>query len=151
MVFVVIRVDVVREVYQVFDYFRQTGAKDREAFGILIGTHSIDEKIIKIKIATKPGRGDRRTRFSYEMKSKHHMGILKKAFKNSNSEEVYLGTWHSHPEAEPNPSKLDIKDWKKQYRSNAHLFDKMIFVIVGIKKIKWWRIVKGKIKYGGEI
>lgn len=146
-----IRIDATREVYQVFNSFRQIKKKDKESCGILVGTHSIDEKTIEIKIATKPGKHDIRTRYSYKMTSKHHMKILKKAYKKSNTEQVYLGTWHSHPENVPSPSTVDIDDWNKQYNDNIHLFDKMIFIIVGIVKTKWWIIENGRLKYGGEI
>lgn len=140
--FVMINVHITKEVVETFNFFKQVNLNDNEACGLLIGTHSNDEKNLSIKLITKPGKNDIIKRYSYKIKSKHHIKILKKRFKESNSKEVYLGTWHTHPEDIPKPSIIDVIDWKKQYTKNKHLFDIMIFIIVGKKKILCWSINK---------
>ncbi len=150
--FVMVKVKAEKKVCKVFEFFRQVKNEDKEACGLLIGTHSIDGQNIMIKRATKPGKKDIRKRYSYKIKSKHHTDELDRAFKESNSEEVYLGTWHSHPEKIPHPSWIDKKDWKKQYKKNSKLFDRMVFVIVGLEEVGYWLVDrKGiqKIKKGG--
>lgn len=137
-----VMINISREIYETFKHFKQLDKNDTEACGLLIGTHSIDGELLTIKIVTTPGKKDIRKRYSYKIKSKHHVEILKKSFKESNSKEVYLGTWHTHPEDIPTPSSVDIIDWKKQYQKNKHLFEKMIFIIVGRQKILCWSIDK---------
>jgi integrative and conjugative element protein (TIGR02256 family) len=121
-----------------FDEHQQIKEEDLEACGILIGNHKIDGNTICINHATKPQEKDVRRRYSYKMDSTIHQKILERHFELSNNEDVYLGTWHSHPEAYPMPSKDDIIDWEKQYKFNENIFPKMIFAIVGIKKVKFW-------------
>ncbi len=120
-----------------FNIYKQDNNQN-EACGILIGTHSIDESKISITFATEPDSNDKRSRFSFKIKSNRHNKTLQNRFTKSGNREVYLGTWHTHPEDHPNPSKWDTDDWLKQYSINRDLFESMVFVIVGIKTNKWF-------------
>jgi integrative and conjugative element protein (TIGR02256 family) len=93
-----------KSVQSVFDEYRQIKKNDLEACGILIGNHKIDGNTICINYVTKPQEKDVRGRYSYKMDAAIHQNILEKYFKLSNNEEVYLGTWHSHPESYSMPS-----------------------------------------------
>jgi integrative and conjugative element protein (TIGR02256 family) len=132
-----------KNVKTTFKKYKQVSTNSIEACGILIGRHSKDGKKIIIEIATEPSKNDVRKEYSFKMNSKYHQKILDQKFIDSRNESVYLGTWHTHPEPIPSPSKCDINDWKKQYRKNEHLFDKMVFIIVGQFKNKLWLINKG--------
>jgi len=129
-----------KSVQEVFHKYRQLELEHLEACGVLIGNHKIDGNMIYIKSATIPQRKDLRKRCSFKLDSVSHQIILDKYFKESNYEDVYIGTWHTHPEDNPKPSSTDISDWKKQYKANYQLFDKMIFIIVGVKKTNYWII-----------
>jgi integrative and conjugative element protein (TIGR02256 family) len=132
-------------VQEVFLKHRQIKDTNTEACGVLIGNHLINGKTIHLKIATTPQAKDKRRRYSFELNSVSHQNILDSYFKLSNNEDVYLGTWHTHPEKIPTPSNKDIADWNKQYMSNKKLFNRMIFTIVGINKIRFWMIEKNKL------
>jgi integrative and conjugative element protein (TIGR02256 family) len=127
-----------KSVQNVFDEYRQIKKDDLEGCGVLIGNHKIDGNTICINYATKPHNKDVRRRYSYKINAEIHQNILEKYFNSSDNEEVYLGTWHSHPESYPMPSRDDIIDWKKQYKFNENIFPRMIFAIIGIKKEKFW-------------
>jgi integrative and conjugative element protein (TIGR02256 family) len=129
----------------VFYRFRQTRDTYTEACGVLIGNHNIDGKTIYLKFATTPQVKDKRRRYSFELDSDSHQNILDSYFKVSENEDVYLGTWHTHPENVPTPSNNDIADWNKQYMTNKKLFNRMIFTIVGINKTRFWMIEKNKL------
>lgn len=129
-----------KSIQNIFNLYRQTGNTQIEACGILIGNHKIDGSKIYLKSATIPQIKDTRKRYSFRMDSSSHQTILEKCFKESKNEDVYLGTWHTHPENDPMPSKDDIESWKKQYKINKKLFNQMIFTIVGIKKVGYWMI-----------
>lgn len=122
-----------------FHIYKQDNNQN-EACGILIGTHSIDESKITITFATEPDYNDKRRKFSFKIKSSKHNKILQNRFSKSGNREVYLGTWHTHPEDHPIPSKCDTVDWLKQYSINRNLFESMLFVIVGIKTNKWFLV-----------
>lgn len=124
-----------------FNKYKQVNNQN-EACGILIGTHSVDESKITITFATEPDSNDKRSRFAFKIKSKKHNKTLQNRFSKSGNREVYLGTWHTHPEDHPTPSKCDNDDWLKQYSNNKDLFEVMLFVIVGIKTNKWFLVNK---------
>lgn len=140
-----IEIIVFTDTEKIFEKYRQTKKNGTEACGILIGRHSVDKNKIRIEIATAPSKSDKREKYYFSIDSKHHQQILDNQFVESQNEAVYLGTWHSHPEPIPTPSKCDIKDWKKQYKINKHLFKNMIFVIVGQTTIKYWTMNKNKL------
>jgi integrative and conjugative element protein (TIGR02256 family) len=129
----------------IFFKYRQTKDTHTEACGVLIGNHKVDGKTIHLKIATTPQVKDKRRRHSFELDSASHQNILDSHFKVSENEDVYLGTWHTHPEIIPTPSNNDIADWNKQYMANIKLFNRMIFTIVGINKTRFWMIEKNKL------
>jgi len=144
-----------KSVQEVFHNYRQTELNHLEACGVLIGNHKINGNIIYLKFATIPQTNDLRRKHSFKLDSSSHQSILDKHFLISKYEDVYIGTWHTHPEDNPKPSKIDIIDWKKQYKANHQLFDKMIFAIIGIRNTNFWIIennnlstlIKRSIKY----
>lgn len=58
----------------------------------------------------------------------------KRLAKNSN----YLGEWHTHPEASPNPSVFDILGWKRLLKVTRFDGICLYFVIVGTEQLKVW-------------
>lgn len=129
----------------VFAKYRQIKSDHNESCGILIGTHSVDGKRITITCVTEPDEVDVRNKFSFRLRSVKHGDILNKRFQCSGKQEVYLGTWHSHPEIVPTPSYCDISDWMKQFKKNNHIFDMMVFTIVGTSTTLYWIVLKGKL------
>jgi integrative and conjugative element protein (TIGR02256 family) len=45
----------------------------------------------------------------------------------------YLGEWHTHPENNPRPSALDLREWRQISKRRG---EPMMFIIVGI--MEWW-------------
>jgi len=133
-----------KEVQTIFKNYKQKNIGDKEACGILIGEHSFKGDRISISKATEPRKEDIRKKYFFKIKSDYHQKYLDECYKNSNYESVYIGTWHTHPEINPFPSKIDTNDWKKQYNKNYHLFNKMIFIIVGLENINAWLIENNK-------
>ena len=125
-------------VKEIFEKYKQIGHNALEACGILIGNHRKDGETLFIKHATIPQERDIRKRNSFIIVSNKHQSILDQYFKKSLNEDVYLGTWHTHPENNPTPSTLDISDWNKQFKTNINLFSRMVFAIIGIKSINYW-------------
>lgn len=63
------------------------------------------------------------------MKDPFHQKTIDKAFKESNGELGYIGTWHTHPQDEPIPSIIDLNDWGQCALRNPDR--QLVFVIVG--------------------
>lgn len=132
-------------VKKIFEKNKQVGHNSLEACGILIGNHRVDGKTLFIKHATIPQERDIRKRNSFKLISNRHQSVLNQYFIKSSNEDIYLGTWHSHPENNPIPSNNDILDWNKQFKTNINLFSRMVFVIVGIKNTNYWIIEDSKV------
>ena len=114
------------EVVGKFRRYRQNRWYQREAGGQLFARLSLSRIIIEE--ATGPRRTDRRTRTSYvpdraaeqrEIDSRHAEGLH------------YVGDWHTHPEALPGPSGLDIASISDSVRKSTHALNGFLLVIVG--------------------
>ncbi len=85
---------------------------------------------IEITDVSEPSLKDIRTRFSFVRKDRHHREVVKKAKISSNNNIDYLGEWHTHPEANPTPSSVDIFHWKRNLKGRH-----AVLVIIGIKSV----------------
>ena len=108
---------------------RQINSTDHECFGVLIGSCSIDLDEYWIESITTPFSQDNSSRFSFRLNDNKHQETVNQQFDSANGEQIYLGTWHTHPESHPTPSSIDTEDWQlcKKRNSGRRLF----FVIVG--------------------
>ena len=122
------------EVADVWRAHRQTAPDAAESFGVLMGTTSVDRREILIESVTTPMARDRRTRFSFALRDPGHQGAVCGVFAGSGGQAIYLGTWHTHPEPKPAPSRIDRNDWSACLRANQGR--PLVFVLVGTEKIR---------------
>lgn len=122
----------------------QISGSDCEAGGLIIGSlrQKKEERFllnspphIEITDISEPGLKDLRTRFSFVRKGKHHRQLVNKAKTISNNNIDYLGEWHTHPEANPFPSSIDIFHWKKNLKGRH-----AVLIIIGIEStwVGYW-------------
>ncbi len=128
------RVHVSDEVADVWRAHRQTAPDAVESFGVLMGTTSVDHREIWIEGVTTPMARDLRTRFSFALHDPGHQRAVCRKFASSGSQAIYLGTWHTHPEPEPTPSRIDRNDWSACLRANRGR--PLAFVLVGTVKVR---------------
>ncbi len=122
------------EVAAVWHAHRQTAADAPESFGVLIGTTSVGRRDIWIESVTTPLAGDRRTRLSFALRDPGHQRAVRRKFTRSAGQAIYLGTWHSHAEPLPAPSRIDRNDWAACLRANPGRA--LAFVLVGTDQIR---------------
>lgn len=97
-----------------------------ERGGILLGTrrgahfHVVD--------ATLPMIGDRGSRFTFRRGRAGHSEIARKRWLQSRHVIDWLGEWHSHPQAIPTPSSIDLNSWR---RITDRRRAPMLFLILG--------------------
>ena len=147
------RVHVSDEVTGVWDAHRQTAPDATEAFGVLIGTTSVDRREIWIEKVTTPMSRDRHTRFSFALCDPGHQRAVCRMFARSGGRSIYLGTWHTHPEPVPTPSGVDRKDWAECLRVNRGR--PLAFALVGTDKTRVfvrqrWRFKPLREECGGD-
>lgn len=115
-----------QDVWNVISSFIQQTPTATEAGGILLGyrrgvhLHAVN--------ATVPQPGDRRAISRFERKDPYHQQYALEQWELSCGLVDYLGEWHTHPEAEPTPSPLDLNEWKKICSKKT---TPMLFIIAG--------------------
>ena len=122
------------EVESVWREHRQADSDAAESFGVLMGTTSVDRREIWIERVTTPMSYDHRTRFSFELRDPGHQLAVCGMFACSGGQAIYLGTWHTHPEPVPTPSRIDRKDWLACLRVNRAR--PLAFVLVGTEQVR---------------
>lgn len=130
-------------VIDILDKSRQLSPGSVEKFGILIGTKSAERDAYWVESVTTPAREDHSTRVSFTMQSSYHQEQLNAHFSNSNGKQIYLGTWHTHPEASPTPSCIDRRDWRQCERRNRGR--QLFFIIVGTRDLSVF--IKHRLSY----
>ena len=113
---------------------RQIRPDAAESFGILIGSCKNTGNFCRVERITTPGQCDVQSRFHFLLHDPEHQEAANRAFSQSAGFLGYLGTWHTHPEAHPTPSKLDLNDWLVCIKRNP---DRLLyFVIVGTEEVR---------------
>ena len=128
------QVHVSDEVVGVWRAQRQTDPDSAESFGVLIGTTSVDRQEIWIERVTTPMSFDHRTRFSFLLRDPGHQQAVCGMFACSGGQAIYLGTWHTHPEPVPKPSRIDRNDWTACLRANRER--PLAFALVGTEQVR---------------
>ncbi|UOH74194.1 Mov34/MPN/PAD-1 family protein [Acinetobacter schindleri] len=123
-----------KSAYDLWLKYRQINQYDIEACGVLIGTKDSVSNHYWIESVTVPMPKDIRRRYSFIMKDPKHQQTVDRAYIDSNGTSVYLGTWHSHPQAVPVPSHIDYQDWQSCLKRNPDR--NLFFIIIGLEQIR---------------
>lgn len=115
--------------------FRQTGDRNREAGGLLLGLRRGPH--IEVVTITTPMPGDMRSRTSFLRRDPYHFQMAQRLWQESNRTIGYIGEWHTHPEQQPAPSGTDTTEWRKVLRLEKRT---TVFVIVGTTN---WFVARG--------
>jgi integrative and conjugative element protein (TIGR02256 family) len=87
---------------------------------------------------TEPSRGDQRRWASFFRSLRHHAKALAR-WHRSGGTCTYLGSWHTHPESDPKPSRTDIDDWQHALARDRFEGDSLFFAIVGTASLRVWQ------------
>ena len=78
--------------------FRQLGASDPEAGGVLLGRIVCASDDIVVDDVTQQTRQDRATRFNFFRSKRSAQPAVDHVWSVSDGTRIYLGEWHTHPE-----------------------------------------------------
>lgn len=117
-------------------YVQDTPEK-REAGGVLLGRYIRDADDVIVDQVTEPMVGDRRGRRRFIRAAPRHQAVIDAAWRESSGTRVYLGEWHTHPQAAPTPSPIDWFDWYRKLYVD-HYAESLFFIIVGHSAARTW-------------
>lgn len=117
--------------------FAQHSWYQSEAGGVLLGRHLLESNDIVVDEVTTPQRKDRRSRVSFFRSVSHHR-LAQEKWKLSDETLAYLGLWHTHPETDPSPSRVDCQDWERAVAEHIYYGERLFFPIVGTENIRVW-------------
>jgi len=112
--------------------FRQVEIASSEAGGILLGFRRGSH--LHVTDLTLPGAEDKRSRTAFYRSAASHQKIAMTCWLESNGTMGYLGEWHTHPQKDPSPSTIDIREWRVILSSEPQ---NMVFVIAGNDDKSW--------------
>lgn len=118
--------------------YRQNDPETREAGGVLLGRYILGSTDVVVDDVTVPTPSDCRRRFFFFKNKQSHQAVVTDRWIKSNGTCNYLGEWHTHPEPDPNPSSVDICEWKRLLRVTKFDGDCLYFIIAGTKQIRIW-------------
>ena len=133
------KIKICRNVMCILYKYVQKSFFSKESGGILIGKENKSNKNIIINHITIPLPKDKRRRNSFLRKDKGHIELFEKLYIKSDETLRYIGEWHTHPEAIPNFSSIDLENWKKISKESNN-DNNYYHIIVGYKTIRVWKV-----------
>lgn len=114
-------------------------SSEPEAGGILLGRRLLDSMDVLVDSVTTPFPSDIQERRAFVRNAKGHQDAVDSAWEESQGTTVYLGEWHTHPQARPEPSRTDLCDWRRKSGEDSYRLG-LFFVIVGFEELAVWEI-----------
>ena len=121
--------------------YRQFAPLSAEAGGVLIGRLIVGSQDLVVDSITTPQARDRRSRFRIDRLDPEHQRLVNEAFNQTGG--TYLGEWHTHPEAHPTPSCIDLKNWRHKVKVDKYYGTGLVFLILGTESIGGWYVKRG--------
>jgi len=109
-----------------------------ETGGILIGRYSEDLKWAEITAVTGAPEDSKRARCSFVRSTQGIIPKLRSAWKKR---QYYVGEWHYHPDAAPQPSGLDSKTMFELSKNEELRCPEPILLIIGGGPYNWHQYI----------
>lgn len=115
-----------KEVLEKFQKVQQNTMASDEDGGIILGV--IDGETLYVKTITSASVKDKKARYAFLRQDEKHLDVWNSINSETKGQIGYLGEWHSHPEKNPTPSKIDCEEWAK---IKKELGKPLLFMIIG--------------------
>ena len=113
--------------------YKQLKITSKESGGVLLG-QVVGDKFYITRVSV-PNKYDKQSRYSFHRDKDIAQIICDYEFLNSQGKTVYLGEWHTHPEAIPKPSEKDKEMIAEQFHLGRNLKQFVFLVIQGQKEL----------------
>jgi integrative and conjugative element protein (TIGR02256 family) len=120
--------------------FKQVDPSDPERGGVLLGRLIVDSDDVVVDEITTPGPNDKWGRYFFRRSRNDTQKRIVDAWNESGHTRHYLGEWHTHPEALPQPSCKDRCNWRRIAKKAVYEQDALFFLIVGQSSIAAWEV-----------
>jgi len=125
--------------------FQQNSSSAPESGGVLLGRRILGTPDCIVDEVTSPMAGDIQNRYFFFRGQGHQSRQVDYWIETAKTGQI-LGGWHTHPEADPTPSRTDIRDWKAIIKKCAPLNKPLFFLIIGQQHIRVWTGFKRRLK-----
>lgn len=105
---------------------------DRETGGALIGFEATDGRVVVLE-ATDAGPNAVETRMRFVYDPAHVNARLDQAYKRLGERGLYVGEWHTHLEADPQPSPRDAASLSAIAEEPEYQTDEPVMLIAGVE------------------
>ncbi len=102
-----------------------------ESGGVLIGKVKTDYSEIQIVDITEPTIYDKSGKYYFVRNKEHSQKLINEYWGKSDGILNYIGEWHTHPEINPSPSKIDEDLLSYCVKNNIYMFPWLFMIIVG--------------------
>lgn len=113
-----------------FEIVQKNAMTSDENGGIILGA-IVEDSLLVVSITSASIR-DERSRYAFLRQDEKHLEVWNSINNDTKGRIGYLGEWHSHPEKNPTPSKIDYEEWKKIKKD---LGRPLLFMIVGSETV----------------
>ena len=127
--------DLLEQVLTTMAKWKQHQKDSTEAAGFLLGYQNKTTGNITIADITEPQPHDFRARWFCMIKDVTHYRKIKNSASYKN---FYIGVWHTHPQAVPEPSAVDWNDWNEAIHKDKSGASYLIFIILGTSSFRVW-------------
>ena len=125
------------EVIRKLSSWSQSRFYSKESGGLILGFIDSDTNGLLAEELTVPGPGDKRSRTSF-FRSERHQQEAELWNMQTNGRGTQLGLWHTHPEASPTPSSVDLNDSERVLKNGTFNCNGLLYLIVGTQTIGCW-------------
>lgn len=105
----------------------------KEFGGIFLGRYECGNKVAVVEKMLLPIKY-RNTRVHFERGAEKLNDRIEKEFEMSNGKTIYIGEWHSHPDARAIPSGTDVASISEIANTQTVMIENPILLIVSISK-----------------
>lgn len=131
------------QVIKLLNGWAQRSFFSKEAGGLILGFIDSDTEGLLAERLTTPGKGDRRSRTSFYRSARHQQEVEIWNRKTA-GRGTQIGLWHTHPEADPTPSDVDLVDCSTVLKNGRFDSKGLLYLIVGTRSIGCWYAQQGK-------
>ena len=133
--------DSVIDLFKKYIQYKQNGL---ESGRIIIVKENLQNKDYTIGYATEPYKNDKRKGNRFKRLDTKHIETCNSIYLRSGKIYRYVGEWHTHPEAIPQYSDIDLKNWGKIAKGSDEI-SLYFHIIVGYEAYRIWKYEKSGI------